>query len=228
METLFVECRWKGDITKQLTNIPELYDYKKIGLVTTVQHIEQMEQAKKFLEKEGFEVFIGKPKEKAIYPGQILGCDISSALDIKDKINCFLYIGSGIFHPIGIKMEINKPIIALDPISNKITKITDEQVKLYKIRKALATSNAKQAKKFGIIVSIKPGQYDISNAVKTKNKIERKGKEAHIFIFDDLVPESLINYPEIDCWINTACPRISLEDGFRFRKPILNYYELPF
>jgi 2-(3-amino-3-carboxypropyl)histidine synthase len=77
-----------------------------------------------------------------------------------------------------------------------------------------------------MLVSTKPGQNKLSEAVETKEKLEKKGKKVFIFIFDELQIDSLINFPDIDSWINTACPRIALEDAFRFRQSIINYDEI--
>ncbi|MCL5093317.1 MAG: diphthamide synthesis protein, partial [Candidatus Marsarchaeota archaeon] len=53
-----------------------IFDYKKVGLVTTIQHVHQLDSIKQFYEKNGKEVFIGKPYGFAKTRGQILGCDI--------------------------------------------------------------------------------------------------------------------------------------------------------
>jgi 2-(3-amino-3-carboxypropyl)histidine synthase len=34
-----------------------------------------------------------------------------------------------------------------------------------------------------------------------------------------------MEFPSIDAFVNTACPRISLDDAARFRKPILTVNE---
>jgi len=43
------------------------------------------------------------------------------------------------------------------------------------------------------------------NALKLK---EKKDKKYYIFFFDNLNEMDLENFPQIDFWVNTACPRI--------------------
>ena len=93
MEKLFIEARYKGKIKINKKDIAQLP--KKLGLATTVQFLGNLEEIKQqFKDKT---IFVGK--ETQIYEGQILGCDVSGAEKIKNKIDAFLYIGTGHFHP---------------------------------------------------------------------------------------------------------------------------------
>jgi len=63
--------------------------------------------------------------------------------------------------------------------------------------------------------------YDLSNtecceverhdtkAWEIKKKLEEKGKRCFIFVFDTLDANEMENFPFIDFWVNTACPRIA-------------------
>ena len=59
------------------------------------------------------------------------------------------------------------------------------------------------------MVTIKPGQYSYNKAKEIKKKIEEKGKKCFIFVFDTLDANEMENFPFIDFWVNTACPRIA-------------------
>jgi 2-(3-amino-3-carboxypropyl)histidine synthase len=39
------------------------------------------------------------------------------------------------------------------------------------------------------------------------------------------VPEVLMEFPSIEAYVNTACPRISFDDASKFRKPVLTVNE---
>ena len=82
--------------------------------------------------------------------------------------------------------------------------------------------NAKLAKYYsseniGILVSTKPGQEELRLA---KSFARTCGKNAYIFIDNHLDISKLEDFPDIDYWVNTACPRlevpgvISLKDIF--------------
>jgi 2-(3-amino-3-carboxypropyl)histidine synthase len=202
---------------KEFTKIKE----KRIGLVSTLQFLGSLDKAKKFLELKGKTARIGKGK---FNPGQILGCDISSALSIEREVDAFLFIGSGKFHPLGIALKANKPVYFLDVEKNEITDVESTKQRFLKQRYA-TIALAKDAKKFGILVSVKPGQLNLKLAKEIKNKLEGKGKKAYVLIFNEIKPEKLEGL-DLDCYINTACPRIAIEDRTNFKKPILNPDEI--
>jgi len=193
----------------------------KIGLISTLQFLDSLESAKEFLEKKGKTVKIGKGK---IYPGQILGCDVSSAKSIEDEIDSFLFIGSGKFHPLGLSLKTEKPVFVLDIEKNDIYELDKQE---FLKQKYAAIALAKDANKFGILVSVKPGQLNLELAKKIKKDLEDRGKKAYILIFNEIKPEKLEGL-ELDCYINTACVRIAVENRTEFKKPILNTDEIEY
>ena len=192
---------------------------EKIGLVSTIQFIDSLEKAKEFLEKRGKTVKIGRG---TLNPGQILGCDVSSAKSIQDEVDSFLFIGSGKFHPLGVAMGTGKPVFVLDIEKSNIYEI--DNIKFEK-QKYVAIALAKDARKIGILVSVKPGQMKLDLAEKIKKDLEDKGKKAYILVFNEIKPEKLLGL-DLDCYINTACPRITIENRTEFKKPILNPNEM--
>jgi len=221
----FVEYRtpvkFKRVIKKALK---ELRGFKKIGLVTTVQHIGQLGEIKGFLERNGKKVFVGRHGKRAKYNGQILGCDVGSVRSIEKKVDCFLFFGGGLFHAVGGAVATEKPFLAVDPFMRNLKWMEEERRKEMGRRKG-ALLAALTAKNFGIICSTKPGQFNLKTARKLKGMLKRNGRNAEILICNEVNYESLNNFLEIDCFVNTACPRIA-EDYERVRKPILGVEEV--
>jgi 2-(3-amino-3-carboxypropyl)histidine synthase len=217
----YVEIRDKYDPRKVLKKDVGKIKEKRIGLVSTLQFLDALDMAKKFLEEIGKSVKIGKGKH---YPGQVLGCDISSAKAVEKDVDAFLYIGSGRFHPLGISLHTEKPVYVLDVEKNEIVDIEKIREKFVK-QKYATIALAKDAKKFGILVSVKPGQMNLELAKQIKKRIEGRGKKAYILIFNEIKPEKLEGL-DLDAYVNTACPRITIEDRTSFKKPILNPDEL--
>jgi 2-(3-amino-3-carboxypropyl)histidine synthase len=58
-----------------------------------------------------------------------------------------------------------------------------------------------------------------------KEAAEKAGKSASILAAKDLLPETLMEFPTIEVYVNTACPRISLDDASKFKKPVLTVSE---
>ena len=101
-------------------SLPVLESFRKIGLVTTIQHIHQLDEIRKFYEKNGKEIVIGKPYGFAKKNGQILGCDIGSAASIDRSVDAHVYFGGGIFHPLGALLNTSKPFLVIDPFHGNI------------------------------------------------------------------------------------------------------------
>jgi 2-(3-amino-3-carboxypropyl)histidine synthase len=215
----YVEARQEYDPVPVLEKNFEKIKGRKIGLVSAVQFLDSLKLAKKLLEKKGIAVKIGKGKG---HDGQILGCDVSAAKSVENDVDTFLYIGSGKFHPLGLALQTKKPVFVLDTEKNEVYKIDK---KLFEKQRYAAIALAKDAKKFGILISTKPGQLNIKLAEKIKKDLESKGKKAYILVFNEIKPEKLEGM-ELDCYINTACPRITIENRTEFKKPILNPGEL--
>jgi len=196
---------------------------KRIGLLASIQFIDSLKNVKEFLKNKGKIVKIGKGR---FNPGQILGCDISSAKEIEKNVDAFLYIGSGRFHPLGLALQTEKPVYSLNLEKNEIEEISELKAKFLK-QKLATIALAKDAKAFGILVSVKPGQLKLELAKKIKKKLEEKRKKAYILVFNEIKPEKLEGL-ELDCYINTACPRIAIENRTDFKKPILNSDEIEY
>ncbi|MBU5575051.1 MAG: diphthamide biosynthesis enzyme Dph2 [Candidatus Aenigmarchaeota archaeon] len=218
----YLEMREKIEIISLLKkNLHLIKNYKNIGLLTSVQFLDYLNDIKKCLEENEKNVFIGKSKN--LYPGQILGCNIEAAEEIKNAVDCYLFIGSGKFHPLGVSIKINKPVFCLNVETGKLEDLSDITEKIKKQR-IIAKSLSKDAKVFGIIVSTKIGQNNIKKAKEILKKLKESGKEAYILAMNEIKPEKI---PEkIECLINTACPRIAIEDAIQFKKPIINLDEL--
>ncbi|MGC8662375.1 MAG: diphthamide biosynthesis enzyme Dph2 [Candidatus Micrarchaeia archaeon] len=217
----YVEYRIDADLSILEKSIDVLKPYKKIGIVTTVQHIGQLEEIKRFYEKNGKEVYIGKPNMFAKYKGQILGCDPGSASSIDSEVDAHIYFGGGLFHPLGAVYTTKKPFFAIDPFAKKIESLDMYREKRRGLEKAMKIKSLK-AKTFGILVSTKTGQYNIKLAEMIKNKLAKNGLYGLILTANTFDFDSLNNMLEIDAFINTACPRIVTDDYERLRKPILS------
>ena len=215
---MMVESRYKGKIN--LSNLDASALPKNIGLATTVQFLEFVDEIKELLEKNGKTIFVDKIKQK--YEGQLLGCDTGAAEKVKDKVDAFLYIGTGIFHPLGITLNSDKDVFCYDPVNAVLSKIDKEQIERYNKKRKGAYLKFMEAKEIGILVSLKPGQNNFRKAVELKKQL--KDKNCYIFAFDTLDFNQVENFPFIQCWVNTACNRI-LDDYEKFPKPLIDLSE---
>ncbi len=206
-------------------SLEHLSGYNTIGIVTTIQHIHQLDQVKRFYERNGKSVLIGKPYGFAKKPGQILGCDVGSAATIDRKVDAFVYFGGGMFHPLGALLNTTKPFIVVEPFANKVERI-DRYRDVYRRRSKGKVLKSLDAKRFGILLTTKNGQHNRALAAILKQRIESEGLSAGILTANTFDFISLENMREFDAFVNTACPRISIDDTDRISKPLISANEL--
>jgi len=197
----------------------KLEKFKKIGLITSLQFVQSIPTVKKFLEERGKKVFVYKDLQ---YPGQVLGCRTIAAKKIERNVDCFLAISAGKFYAQGLILSVKKPVFNLDLEKEEIHSLEGERRKLMKII-AWNKSQLKDAKKIGLLVSWKLGQFKLPYEL--KRKLERQGKEVYILAMDEITPEKIEGL-KLDGLINLACPRIATDDVFKYSIPILNMSDL--
>ena len=205
-------------------SLQHISDYKRVGLVTTIQHVHQLDDIRKFYEEKGKEVVIGKPYGFAKARGQILGCDIGSSASIDKEVDVHIYFGGGIFHPLGALLATTKPFLVIEPFDNRIEFI-DRMRETYRKKRNGRIMASLNANNFGILLSTKNGQHNMQLAKMLKSRIEAQGFNAEILASNTFDFESINNMMEFDAFVNTACPRISIDDNDRLRKPLLSANE---
>ncbi len=192
MKTLFLEAKYSKPVKLSKSIAEKLPN--KIGLVSSIQFIDNLPLIKKQL-------------KNSIIAGQVLGCDVKCAEKIKHKVNAFLYIGDGNFHPLGIAIKTKKPVFTFNPFNKQFRKIQKQDIENYQKRKKGALIKFLHADTVGILVSTKKGQYyDIKKLSKLEKKYPKK--KFYTFISETIDYSQLENFPFIQAWVNTACPRI--------------------
>ncbi|MBI3190810.1 diphthamide biosynthesis enzyme Dph2 [archaeon] len=178
---------------------------KRIGLVTSIQHAGSLGSLKKMLEDSGKEAVIG---------GQILGCSCAAADKIDERVDAFLFAGSGDFNSLALKTE--KPIYILNTEKEIVEKLDKTQ---FEKRRYASIFNAQNAKTFAVLLSTKKGQKNLmGNANDIVEYLKRRDKKAFIIVMDDVTDNDLKGL-KVDAFVNTACPRL-MDDTWS--KPFIN------
>ncbi|MGI0148579.1 MAG: diphthamide biosynthesis enzyme Dph2, partial [Thermoplasmata archaeon] len=192
---------------------------KRVGLLTTTQFRTWLPAIQEHLERKGHVVRIGEPDRRVAYAGQLLGCDYHTATTIARDVDGYLYIGTGDFHPLGVAILVDKPIVIADPERGTARDLREVRDHILRQRHA-AIARAKDAGVFGIIVSKKIGQIRMELAQDLKTMAEKHQRKANILLMDLVSPDLLEGY-RVDAWVNTACPRIAIEDILLYKQPML-------
>ena len=224
--TIFVNAQSTLDVSKVVEKAIPSLEGKKIGLVTTAQHLHTLETVEKILQQHDLEPFMAEGDERITSKGQILGCNFSAGTKIVEKVDCFLFIGSGTFHPVGLLMSARKPVIAADPYTNAVKKQEIEDMKNNMLRQRYGAIVAcRSARRFGILIGLKRGQQRIKQAHEIQQMLDSAGKLSLLITQDEFSPMSLQGF-DLDCYVSTACPRIAIDDYLQYKKPMITPVEL--
>ena len=187
---------------------------KRVGVVTTVQHIRMLPRIEAILAAAGKEPVVRPGDSRITYPGQLLGCNFSAAPKDVDSV---LFVGTGNFHPMGVQMTSQVPVIAADPFTGEARKVDIERI----MRQRYAImAKALDAKKWGVIIGMKPGQKRLELA----KRIKEVAGDAVLITIREISPERLIAF-KVDAYVSTVCPRVAIDDAMRFNVPVLTPVE---
>ena len=194
----------------------------KLGLVGSIQHLHLLPDFHDRLEKAGYDVTIPIGGARLSFPGQVLGCNYSGD---DDSIGHYLFLGSGDFHPIGLVLHTGKPLAMLDPYTGDAEAMSLERIeRILRQRSGLIMASG-DAQRFGILIGEKPGQMRRTLALRMKRMLEKHGKKGYLLALEHIGPDLIDFYP-VDAFVNTACPRIAIDDAVRYRKPLITPFEL--
>jgi len=76
-----------------------------------------------------------------------------------------------------------------------------------------------------VIVCSKIGQNRSEEADAIVRMLKDSGRRAQKVVIEEISPMALMSY-QVDAFVNTACPRIAMDDSARYPKPMLTPPEL--
>jgi 2-(3-amino-3-carboxypropyl)histidine synthase len=204
---------------------PHLSRWRRIGLVTTVQHVHMVDEIREALRGRGFTVYVGEGAEKAPHPGQVLGCCYLNAQAVAGDVEAYLYVGGGEFHPKGLILNTGKPVVVANPFDATVRLMTGDDLMRLAKRRVAQIAAAREAERIGVLVSSKPGQRATLVAEALQGRFAAKGYEAVIIYLDEVRAEHLNNFVEAQAFVDTACPRVAVDGVGGVDRPILTVRE---
>lgn len=219
---LFVEARASLDVTGVVRMaLAELKEERVIGLASVIQHIDKLDTAKRILEETGKIVVIGKADGELRYDGQVLGCQFGTVKSISSRVDAFLVLSGGDFHGLGVRIATGRRTIVADPFQHQVRDMEKLAKRFFRKRYA-AIDSFRKARKVGIIIGLKTGQFKPTIATEMRDLLESRGYECVLLALREIDPIVLENFSDIEGFVSTGCPRVVLDDRDRFRKPVLN------
>lgn len=192
----------------------------KLALVSTIQFVATLHSTAKELREANYDVVI--PQSKPLSPGEILGC---TAPRIPDE-RTLIYLGDGRFH-LEAAMISNPSLEAYkyDPYEKKFTREHYDHTEMRRNRKR-AIDASRDAKKFGLILGTLGRQGSHKVMEHLQKRLKKHNRKAVIILLSEIFPTKLELFKDIDAFVQVACPRLSIDWGTAFPKPLLTPYEL--
>lgn len=85
---------------------------------------------------------------------------------------------------------------------------------------------ASSAKTIGLILGTLGRQGSTVVYDNLKKSIKNSGKNYVMVLLSEIYPGKLDLFSDVDAWVQVACPRLSIDWGTAFNKPLLSPYEL--
>ncbi len=220
---LYIEIKDELDLMPLLKkSLDKIKDFKTLGLSYSVQHRGDIPDVIKFYENSGKKIILSDKLGYAAYSGHVVGCEFGGLKTISDKVDAFLIIGNN-FHSMGAALAVEKPVILLDVYNNDVVGMEGVRDRILRER-AISIQKLKDATKVGIIVEAKPGQ-KFGNPKYLLDKLREKGKKPILITMNEMTPDKIMNFYDIEAFIELACPRIAVDDFAKYERPILTFKE---
>ncbi|KAM0440802.1 hypothetical protein ACHAPT_000103 [Fusarium lateritium] len=195
---------------------------KTIAVVGTIQFNATIHGVRSSLERAGFRVVV--PQIAPLSKGEILGCT-SPRLKDEDKVDLMLYLGDGRFHLESIMIHNPSiPAYRYDPYSRKLTRETYGHDEMQSIRRT-AIQGARTARKWGLILGALGRQGNPHTLGLIERRLAARGIPVVHLLLSEIFPGKLALMADVECWVQVACPRLSIDWGYAFPRPLLTPYE---
>mmetsp|Transcript_4648 Transcript_4648/g.10023 ORF Transcript_4648/g.10023 Transcript_4648/m.10023 type:complete len:500 (-) Transcript_4648:48-1547(-) len=199
---------------------------KKIAFMGTVQFTPGTLEAVRILKEEFFTD--GKsatvPQVKPLSIGETLGCTSPAVSSDYDAV---VFVCDGRFHLESAMIQnphIKGGFYRYDPFYQSLTRESFGHGEMHEQRRA-AIEAAGKASMVGLILSTL-GRQGSSGVLEGVERLLLEKNVDHITVLlSDVSPERLAAFGDVDCWVQVACPRLSIDWGDAYDKPLLTPYE---
>lgn len=196
-----------------------------MAAVGTIQFNGALHAVKPALERAGFTVLI--PQVAPLSKGEILGCTAPRlpAAAAAGAVDLLLYLGDGRFHLESAMIHNpHLPAYRYDPYSRKLTVERYDHVEMQQLRRD-AIADARRAKKWGLILGALGRQGNPHTMTMIEAHLRARAIPFVNLLLSEIFPGKLALMRDVECWVQIACPRLSIDWGYAFPRPLLTPYE---
>lgn len=224
---LYVFVDIKIDVNRLIETVKVNFDvvkFENLVIAGTIQFGTAIRAAKPELEKLGFKVLV--PQSKPLSAGEVLGCTAPSIRVENERDLVLIFVADGRFH-LEAFMIANPGIKAFryDPYIGTLFLEEYDHKGMKECRKN-AILKSREAKNWGIVLGTLGRQGNPRILDRLVKKMEEKGMTWTIVLMSELSPTRIGLFGDsVDAWIQIACPRLSIDWGDAFVKPLLTTFE---
>ncbi|KAM4699423.1 2-(3-amino-3-carboxypropyl)histidine synthase subunit 1 isoform 1-T2 [Discoglossus pictus] len=190
-----------------------------LAFVSTIQFVPALQAAYHALRAE-YQVTI--PQCKPLSPGEILGC---TSPRLEKSVDAVVYLGDGRFHLESVMISNpDTKAYRYDPYSKVFSREYYDHSTMLKAR-GEAIEAATGAKTWGLILGTLGRQGSPKILEHLESRLQALGCRYVRLLLSEIFPNKLKLFPEVEAWIQIACPRLSIDWGTAFSKPLLTPYE---
>ncbi|KAI9026759.1 diphthamide biosynthesis protein [Hyaloraphidium curvatum] len=195
----------------------------RVVMVATIQFIASLQLAKPLLEP--FFELLYVPQTRPLSPGELLGCT-SPVLPSSINPDFVIYLGDGRFHL--ESMMIHNPDLAYyqyDPYGRTITREYYDHGAMKSLRLGAIEQAKKNGRSWGLILGTLGRQGNPNVYAHIKSQLDARQLPHTTILLSEISPAKLANFADIDVFVQTSCPRLSIDWGHQYPKPLLSPYE---
>ncbi|XP_037665889.1 2-(3-amino-3-carboxypropyl)histidine synthase subunit 1 isoform X2 [Choloepus didactylus] len=190
-----------------------------LALVSTIQFVSTLQAAAQELKAE---YRVSVPQCKPLSPGEILGC---TSPRLPEEVKAVVYLGDGRFHLESVMIaNPTVPAYRYDPYSKVLSREHYDH-ELMQAARQEAIAAARSAQSWGLILGTLGRQGSLKILEHLESRLRTLGLPFVRLLLSEIFPSKLSLLPEVDVWVQVACPRLSIDWGTAFPKPLLTPYE---
>lgn len=193
----------------------------KLYLMGSIQYNNSVFLVKRKLASLGYKNLI-IPQAKPRSSGEVLGC---TSPNLEEKQGIVIFICDGRFHM--ESLMISNPEMTFyqyNPFLKLLSLEKYDTPLMIKTRKNIL-SKCTNAKKVGIIFGTLGRQGNSSILDRMLKVLEKRKVNYDIILLSEITNETLEKFSECDYFVQIACPRLSIDWGIYFYKPVITTYE---
>lgn len=164
------------------------------------------------------------PQNKPRVIGEVIGC--TSPILEKKKDNCYvIFICDGRFHMESVMIQNpNFKFFQYNPFTKYLT-IEEYDIELMKKIRFEQIEKLKESKFIGVIFGTLGRQGSKGILDRINKLLDENNKDYVNICLNEITEEKISKFPQCDCFIQIACPRLSIDWPDQFSKPMLTPYE---